>query len=454
MAPKIAVVGGGLAGTTCARTMQSLGLQVVLFDQGQRGFGGRTSHRSNQIGLSVDRFDHGCQFFYASSPRFSEIVREWVGAGVVGDWKHRRVLWSTSADVVGPSPLGQGSRPRDFFGALENQQSPCFVGIGGMHNIARFQASVAESSGATLSPATRVVDVQKVREQWHLLGTSGLAAFHNTPEAAAGEATAASLGTFDAVIFTDASSSQQKWHRASAGAADIAPAMAAWIAARPRLPLFTAMLIIPAGGPCSDHDAIVFDKGPVWYACRNSAKPGFGMGGENPDNGRESWTIVSTPEFACQEIAAVPMCEQGDSPEKKTFRPQEDSYLNAPGVGPADVLARFFLEAVQGPPVASESATPWLYLQGQRWGSAVPGSLDAATSEVVEIASTLYQRTIPHLSPREPVEDGKDFLYDDAQRIFYCGDFCSRRVAGVEAAVLSGEDCGRHVAKLLLSGDK
>lgn len=475
MSKSVAIIGGGIAGTTAARLAQSLGLSVTLFDQGQRGVGGRMSHRrvdrashvvlpNDDLGATdgpVDRFDHGCQFFFSSSPRFTETVQEWIAAGVVTAWQQRCVLWSTSTS--------SSSSRRDFFGALENQLSPCYVGKGGMHNIARYQARMAIASGATLLTATRVSSVQAAPDagdrRWQVLGTSGFSALHNTPEVAAAGDAPKPLGMFDAVIFTDASSSQGKWHRASAGAAEIAPAMALWIASRPRLPLFTAMLVIPPG-PWSAHDAIVFDSGPVWYACRNSAKPGFGGGIDEGKKAsgepiRESWTIVSTPEFACQEIAHVPMCDQAEG-GVRIFKPQEDSYLNAPGVGPADVLARAFLDAVQGPsststspspsPLPSPSPSPWLFLQGQRWGSAVPGSLNYDKAEVVEIAGTLYQRTTPNLSPREPLDvGGNDYLSDDAQRIYYCGDFVSRRAAGVEAAVLSAEDCVRHVAQVLLS---
>ena len=50
-----------------------------------------------------------------------------------------------------------------------------------------------------------------------LSGKSGEAAFHDTAEATAAAVAAASLGAFDAVLFTDISSSFGEWHRASAG---------------------------------------------------------------------------------------------------------------------------------------------------------------------------------------------------------------------------------------------
>ena len=43
----------------------------------------------------------------------------------------------------------------------------------------------------------------------------------------------------------------------------------------------------------------------------------------------------------------------------------------------------------------------------------------------------------------------RDYLHDDNLKLFYAGDFCSRRSAGVEAACLSGIDVANHVHELL-----
>ena len=470
MAQSVAVVGGGITGTTCARLLAqnfASSIAVTLFDQGQRGFGGRTSHRRVDLvsrlvlpddepdgnGPSFDSFDHGCQFFFSASPRLRDgAVEEWLRANIVHKWENRRVLWSTSSYAASASSPSSSSSTRDFFGILSNAQQPCFVGTGGMHRIARYQACMAEKSGATLRSGTRVSSTRAATDGggWELFGTSGHAAFHNTAETAvSGGVSDTSLGTFDAVVFTDASCSYEKWHRASAGAAEIAPQMATWIAARPRIPLFTAMITL-RGCVCPNHDCIVFESGPVWYACRNNAKLRLGSiegGADITESARDCWTLVSSPEFACQEIAAVPM--RAPKEAGGSFRPQEDSYLNGAG-GPAEALSRAFLES----PDVGGTHSEVLYLQGQRWGSAVPGSLRGG--ERVEIEGTLYQRSVPDLTPVEVDSPKgasvaeKDFLFDDEKKVYYCGDFVSSgRVPGVEAAYLSAEDCARHVGALL-----
>jgi len=432
---KIAVVGGGITGTTVARLLaESRAVAVTLFDQGQRGFGGRLSHRIE--GGANDAFDHGCQFFFSSTPRFQEgAIADWLAAGVIRDWRERRVLWYGTTSSWG----------NDFFGILQNKEEPCYVGVGGMNSIPQYQASRAEQCGATLVKGTRVTStVRNVGGagvgRWELFGQSGQAAYHNTLEAdKRNSAPPSSLGTFDAVIYTDASASYASWHRASAGAAEIAPAMAAWIASRPRIPLFAAMLTLPTEyAAFADHDCLVFESGPLWYACRNGAK----LGGAN--NGRDCWTLISTPEFACQEIAAVPMCDMGSDGKPQTFRPQEDGYLNGSG-GPAEALREAFFKALP----TDKPRPPALHLQGQRWGSAIPGSFSGA--DTIDIAGTTYQRNIPPLAPgilesKLDAAATRDFLADDEQQVYYAGDFVSSsRRPGVEAAVLSAEDCARHV---------
>jgi len=483
----VAVVGGGITGTTIARLLAESfqsSVAVTLFDQGQRGFGGRASQRRVDVGSQkvlaniddpledlriIDSFDHGCQFFFASSLRFREgAVADWLAAGVVRDWEERRVLRCGGSSTAGAAHSG------DFFGISSIRGEPCYVGVDGMHSIAAFQASKAEKSGATMLSGTRVTGATRAASsgrQWEIFGQSGQAAFHNVPEAEKrAAAPPSSLGTFDAVIFTDASCSYASWHRASAGAADVAPAMASWIASRPRIPLFACMLTVPAQSAFAEVDCVVFESGPLWYACRNNSKlrrrRGGGGGGGDSDGAaegspRDCWTLISTPDFACHEIAAVPMCDIGADGKPETFRPQDDGYLNGQG-GPAEALREAFFKSLP----SDEPRPPTLYLQGQRWGSAIPGSLHGA--DTVEIAGTLYQRSIPPLSPglvdqegrgtvagSQEGGDGGTFLFDDEQCVFYAGDFvCSARVPGVEAAVLSAEDCARHVGALLSGGTR
>ncbi|MEO0815401.1 MAG: FAD-dependent oxidoreductase, partial [Myxococcota bacterium] len=61
--PRVAIVGAGMAGMSCARTLADHGVPVTVFDKG-RGPGGRMSTRRAEPHV----FDHGAQYFVARDP--------------------------------------------------------------------------------------------------------------------------------------------------------------------------------------------------------------------------------------------------------------------------------------------------------------------------------------------------------------------------------------------------
>ena len=66
----IAVVGAGMAGVVCARTLVQAGHRVTLFEK-SRGLGGRMSTRRTEFG----GFDHGAQYFTVRDARFETALR-------------------------------------------------------------------------------------------------------------------------------------------------------------------------------------------------------------------------------------------------------------------------------------------------------------------------------------------------------------------------------------------
>ena len=81
---RIAVIGAGIAGLTCAAELARADAKVTVFER-SRGLGGRLATRRN--GTFV--FDHGAQYLTARSRpflRFSEIAAR---AGVLADWRPR-----------------------------------------------------------------------------------------------------------------------------------------------------------------------------------------------------------------------------------------------------------------------------------------------------------------------------------------------------------------------------
>jgi renalase len=66
---KIAVIGAGLAGLACARTLAQAGLGVTVFEQGEK-VGGRMASCESAFGT----FDHGAQYFTVRDRRFEQAL--------------------------------------------------------------------------------------------------------------------------------------------------------------------------------------------------------------------------------------------------------------------------------------------------------------------------------------------------------------------------------------------
>jgi renalase len=64
-----AIIGAGMAGIACARTLVQAGHQVTVFEK-SRGYGGRMATRSSPFGT----FDHGAQYFTVRDARFAQAI--------------------------------------------------------------------------------------------------------------------------------------------------------------------------------------------------------------------------------------------------------------------------------------------------------------------------------------------------------------------------------------------
>ncbi len=139
--------------------------------------------------------------------------------------------------------------------------------------------------------------------KWRLWGTSGISAYHDTPADIIARSSRRGnnvgdgrgggeeeddndvhdgtqpvvLGegvAYDAIILTDASSSFDSWHRASAG---LPTAFADAVRERlvSRVPLFAAMIAFDAHRSDIPFDASSFDDPIVWFAARSNSKSGM-----------------------------------------------------------------------------------------------------------------------------------------------------------------------------------
>jgi hypothetical protein len=85
---RYAVIGAGIAGLTCARALRDAGASVTVFER-EEVVGGR-------VGTLIDEYgpyDHGAQYFTASSDRFVTAVRRWQADGIVQNWRGRVIAF-------------------------------------------------------------------------------------------------------------------------------------------------------------------------------------------------------------------------------------------------------------------------------------------------------------------------------------------------------------------------
>ncbi len=418
---------------------------------------------------------HLGQFFRTDSSTMKVLVEDWTKRGWVAPWNARfGVLPSRRNEDSGSEDRTQVS---DFFGVPSTENSSekenVYIGVGGMHLLPR---KILESSSTIVHKGTRVSGVASrtiensdgdgttnTQHVWDLTTTVGAAAFHDTKESVATEAlekgkkevtdataTAFTAKTstetrivvhrgFDAVIFTDISSSSDSWHRASAG---IPPSFVSKLPRKLRLPLFSCMIALETPIkdklPCDAFVVASSKSSPLWFAAVSDSKPGFPKGDSAV---AECWTLISTPSFAVDEIRETTMRD----PLTGAFRPQENNYLNSV---PGPSLRKAFFELVQ--PYLGEDFPPrTVYLQTQRWGSGLPIDPERVAPEHVdEICGTQYASKVKGslvYSPPQSALRPQNFVADDTIGLYYAGDFCSHLNPGFEAAALSGLDLAAHI---------
>lgn len=143
---RIAVIGAGISGLTCANQLHQQGYSVTLYDKG-RGVGGRMStRRAEQF-----EFDHGCQFIEASDSRFQQALEYWEEKEIIREWK----------GAFGTLDRG------NFVPELNHVQR--FVGIPRMNSICK-----KLSEGLDLHLEFEVVSLSHSNSQWEITTKNGI----------------------------------------------------------------------------------------------------------------------------------------------------------------------------------------------------------------------------------------------------------------------------------------
>jgi renalase len=101
----VIVVGAGISGIACARTLADAGLPVSVLDRGRR-IGGRMAVRTHE-GRPVDI---GASYFTVSDDRFADQVAQWQARGLAAPWTDTfHAHAADGAITAAPGPMRWGS---------------------------------------------------------------------------------------------------------------------------------------------------------------------------------------------------------------------------------------------------------------------------------------------------------------------------------------------------------
>jgi photolyase PhrII len=240
---RVAIVGAGLSGLMCARTLADHNITVAVFEK-SRGVGGRCATRRD----GVWQFDHGAQYFTLRDPRLTPHVRSWQQQGLIARWD-------------GALVVREANQWRDAKPGVRR-----WVAVPGM-------SALGKHLGRDLDVAlsTTVAHIQREGKQWRLVADTG-----------------ADLGAFD-VVLTAVPSPQ-----AHALLSPIAPALAQQTAAAVMHPTWATMLVLTERPPVAWDGAFLNDDPVLSWIARDVSKPARGA--------HETWVLHATRAWSAAHL--------------------------------------------------------------------------------------------------------------------------------------------------------
>jgi len=253
---RVGIIGGGVAGLSCAAALVAQGVAVTVFDKGRKP-GGRVATRR----VAPFVFDHGAQYVTARSPAFRKIMATGESEGLIGRWR----------------PRLRKDRD-DFAGESVGADDPWYVGLPDMSALVRALAP----ADLTIR-SCRVEALEPGQHGWRL------SIVHSDPAAVAEDV--GSEKTFDWLVLT---APAPQTAALLPVACDFAEALGRAVYA----PCLTVMAAWAQPLPVA-WDVMADDEGGIAWAARNSSKP---RRSSVPD----SWVLHGQPGWSARHLGADP----------------------------------------------------------------------------------------------------------------------------------------------------
>ena len=429
---RIAIIGGGLTGTSAAIHLSSSNALIDLYDWGRQP-GGRSATRNLYIdaqsretfvppGINLN-FNHGMQFIKTNDSAFIKSLR---AVGAV-EWKPKSG-WLSQGQYYPHGSMEATKLGKGFFDILDDTKT--FIAPQGMSNLcADLQKKEVASTGRVrIHQQVRVVGIHRTaNNSWMLEIDQG----HHEQTAetlASTDLAAIAMPVYDAVIFTEHMMWLPSWHPCSLRGLDtICPDARDWVrrhlcydSATRRFervaPLFTLMVAFEGNGVGNKIEtACVNDEDNVLQyivnqKCRSdsgtgnndnknstttttnnnnttnnkkqnnnsSSKNETNHGSKTENNSKnqdknqkqsQCWVIVSTPSFAKQCLAKETMSKESDRNDASN-----GNIVYVPQEeqylrkDPAELMLNSFFKAMG---FSKDDIRPTiLYKRCQRWGGA------------------------------------------------------------------------------------
>jgi len=270
---KIAVIGAGMAGVTCARTLVQAGHQVTIFEKGA-DIGGRMATRESVFGT----FDHGAQYFTVRDARFTHALQ--TVPGLCKAWSANSVQ---TLDEHGQ--VTQTSRP---------EQDAHWVPTEGMKSLPTAMAKIlTEQHKVELQTRVTHLEPDALHAKLWQLRTEGAGGAQHV------------FSGFDAVLLAIPAPQA----RALLATSTATSAMAQQLEKVEMAPCWTLMLAFPQA-----MQPGLTTLGPQWNAARSTHHRLAWLARESSKPGHseiERWTVQASASFSQEHLQDDPARVQG-----------------------------------------------------------------------------------------------------------------------------------------------